>query len=268
MSIAGQVETAFSFLEVLQQTERERDELKEYMDDHPVPEQVLSGWADTAKVLLIANAIWVRRLIDSDMLATIESYLKAAPLHVRRNAYAGTVTLATPGLFNGLRDKVATERRNMEQNAGGQFSTVGPETYREMIAEGIVDWAVRTGADDGYEIRRCPQCDKWFEPQMKARGRFCSDKCRKTFNNRRNSADESLTTFVCQGCEETRTMDEFAGLRFEDEEGKTATPLRMGYYGYMGGDDGICCVHCVRNKYPEWRRYIAPMESLSERASA
>lgn len=260
------VETAFSFLEVLKQTDYQRDELDDYMNDYPVPEACLQAWADTEKALRIANATWVGRLIDSDMLATIEGYLKETPLQVRRNAFAGTVTLATPGVLNGLRDEAASQQRKSEEDSEGRFSTVSREVYMAMLREGVVDWTVRTAADEGYEVRRCPQCAKWFEPQVKARGRFCSDKCRKTFNNRRNSGNDAVATFVCHGCEENRTMDEFAGLRFEDNEGKTVTPLRTGSYGY--GGENLCCVHCVRTKYTEWRRYIAPMESLSERASA
>jgi hypothetical protein len=264
--VSAEVETAFSFLEVLQQTEREREELDYFMEDHPVAEGVLQGWADTEKALRIANATWARRLIDSDMLAIIEGYLKATPLQVRRNAFAGTATLATPGLLSGLRDKVASERRNMEQNAGGQFSTVAPQTYLEMLAEGLVDWALRTAADESYEVRGCTQCGKWFEPALKSRSRFCSDKCRKTFNNIRSSTDSDISNFVCAGCGTSRPMEEFAGLRFEDTEGKTATPLRISRY--MLGAEDLCCVPCVRSSHPEWRRYIAPMEKLSERASA
>jgi hypothetical protein len=260
------VETAFSFLELLAQTDLERDELDMYISDNPTPGQAAEMWDETEKVILIANATWVGRLIDADMLATIEGYLREAPLLVRRNAFAGTVTLATPGVLNGLKDRALKEQRDRERETDGEFSTVSTKTFAAMLREGIVDWTVRTAADGDYEVRSCTQCGKWFEPQLKSRSRFCSPKCRKDFNNLRNSAHDDVTMFKCGGCGENRPMDEFAGLRFEDSKGKTATPLRMGRY--TRGGKRLCCVECVRTRYPEWRRYIAPMESLSERVTA
>jgi hypothetical protein len=261
----GQVETAFSFVELLQQTDRERDELDEYFNDYPVGKEVEAAWAQTQKVLLVANATWVPRLIDSEMLVAVEAYLRDTPLIVRRNAFAGTVTFASPGVLTGLRDKVNTQRAASEQESRGQHSTVGPSVYAEILREGLVDWTVRTASPDGYEVRSCSECGKWFEPQLKLRSRFCSSECRKKFNNRRNSTDESVTQFVCGGCKQRRPLDEFAGLRFDDPQ-RAVTPLRMGKYTFI--DEILCCLHCVRSSYPEWRRYIAPMESLSERATA
>jgi hypothetical protein len=256
---SAQVETAFSFVELLNQTDRQRDELEVCLEGDTVDELVVDSWDDTERAVRIANATWVGRLIDSEMATTIESYLAATPLHVRRNAFAGTVTLATPGVSDGLRDKALKEQRASERY------TVSPETYRAMLSEGVVEWSIRTASEDGYEVRQCAQCGNWFEPQLKDRSRFCSPKCRKTFNNVRNSGHDDLTNFTCGGCGERRGMDEFAGLEFEGADNtKTATPLRISRYRLAN----LCCVDCVRTRYPEWRRYIAPMESLIERASA
>jgi predicted RNA-binding Zn-ribbon protein involved in translation (DUF1610 family) len=260
---AAHVETAFSFLELLAQAGYEREELDEVLSDYPIAPKVAKLWDETERVLSIANATWVGRIVDSDLLAVIERHLEETPLTVRRNAFAGTVTLATPGVLGGLKDKVAKEQRESEEATQGRYSSVQPDTWRAMMREGLVDWTVRTAADQDYEVRRCTSCGKWFEPQLKSRSRFCSPKCRKEFNNLRNSGREDVTSFLCAGCGETRSMDDFAGLRFASDEDKTATNLRMGRYT-RGGDD-MCCVECVRTKYPEWRRYIAPMESLSER---
>jgi hypothetical protein len=266
MSLAeAKVETAFSFLEVMGQTEFERAGAREQAHHRQISETASKVWADTDRARLIANATWVTRLIDSELLAVIEGYIRETPLQLRRNGFSGEVTLVTPGLLNGLRDTVAAQRRASEERSEEHHATVDREVYLAMLREGVVDWTLRTKADDGYELRCCTQCSKWFEPQLKSRSRFCSTWCRKMFNNVRNCGNDLVTTFVCPGCEETRSMDDFAGLRFEDQKEQTATPLRMGSYQYVS--DKRCCIHCVRTKYPEWRRYIAPMESLSERAS-
>lgn len=263
----AEVETAYSFLEVLRQAEAERDELDEgcYMEDHPVSEPIQRAWDTASRTLLLANAIWVRRLVSAELNTTIQGYINETPLHLQRNPFSGAATLVTPGVSNGLRERVTESERNSEEQSEGRFSTVGPIVFLEMLREGVLDWSLRTATEEGYEVRCCAQCGRWFEPSLKGRSRFCSDKCRKTFNNLRNS-DSDRASFECKGCAQSRPMEEFAGLRFEDNERKTATPLRMGSYGY-GNPDNLCCVSCVRDKYPEWRRYIAPMETLSERAS-
>ena len=261
----AKVETAFTFIEVLKQADYDRVELDDYADGGSESDLWRKAWADTAKAYLIANATWVRRLIDSQMLAAMEATLRETPLQVRRNAFSGEVTIVTPGVVDGLRDKVAAERKSSAEESNGQYAAVQVDTFTAMLREAVIDWTLRTEADESYELRGCPQCSKWFEPQLKARSRFCSDKCRKGFNNLRNSGSDAAN-FVCHGCNEARTMDDFAGLRFEEGADKTVTPLRMGMY--YGLSDNLCCVHCVRSNYPEWRRYIAPMESLSERVSA
>lgn len=262
-SSTAPVEAAFTFLDLLRQTDLEREELAEGFEDNPFPEPWASLWADTEKALVVANATWVARLIDSDILATIEGYLKKTPLHLQRNAFAGTVTLSTPGILDGLRDRVSAAKSKSEVSTEGQYSTVGPELYHAMLVEGVLDWTVRTAADEGYEVRCCAECGKWFEPQLKARSRFCSPSCRKFFNNLRNS-DHSIATFECNGCEETRSMEDFSGLQFWALSDRAITPLRMCRYRQSARK---CCLHCVRSSHQEWRRYIAPMESLSERAT-
>jgi hypothetical protein len=265
VSLSAEVETAYSFVDLLTQTEDEREELDMYIGDPPVPEVAASMWDLTEKVILIANATWVARLIDSEMLATIERYLNETSLVVRRNAFAGTVTLATPGVLGGLRDKVLKEQRENLTRSEGRFSTVTSKTYEEMVREGLVHWTVRTAADEGYEVRQCPQCAKWFEPLLKARSRFCSPKCRKGFNNLSTSSHEA-NNFECAECDDCCSMQEFSGLRFESDAQKGATPLRITHYSHRSKEQ--CCVECVRTKYKEWRRYIAPMETLGERASS
>lgn len=260
----GETETAFSLAEVLNQTMEEREEMGDYMEA-PYPEGLVANWSLSDKVLRIGNATWVPRLIDSDMLAAIEGFLKETPLYVRRNAYARSVTLVTPGVLNGLKDKVQVQIAENESRTDGQYPTVGVDTYGEMVREGVVDWTIRTAADEDYELRGCAQCGKWFEPTLKARSRFCSTKCRKEFNNLRNGAGADYATFTCAGCEESRPMEEFAGLSFTVKD-SPVTPLRIAKYALAGKD--MCCVHCVRAKYKEWRRYIAPMETLSERVSS
>jgi hypothetical protein len=176
------------------------------------------------------------------------------------------VTLVTPGVLNGLKERVQAQRVASQQGSEGRLRAVDSTTYYEMLREGLVDWAIRTAADEDYELRGCAQCGKWFEPTLRARSRFCSVRCRKSFNNFRNGSGAEYADFVCSGCGQTRSMEkEYAGLRFLAPT-NPVTPLRIARYSLGVGD--MCCVDCVRTTHKQWRRYIAPMESFSERVSS
>jgi hypothetical protein len=262
MRTAATVETAVSFAQLLNQTRDERELIDEYFHDEPVDPNAVAAWHRTERILQIANGTWVRSLIDSDLAGVIEQQLTKSALRVHRNPYAGSVAIVTPGVLERLADRIETDRHAREADSDGQYSAVTPATFDAMIAEGIIDWVIRTGADADYEVRACALCGKWFEPQLKARSRFCSPKCRKNFNNLRGS-DAHAARFTCGSCATERSMDEFAGLRFVESAKDTASPLRI--TRYLFDDETLCCVACVRCNFPEWRRYLAPMESLNER---
>lgn len=67
-------------------------------------------------------------------------------------------------------------------------------------------------------------------------------------------------------CERTRSMEECGGLE-DPEFAKTNTKLQISKYEPVLANVTFCCIDCVREHFPEWRRYIAPMETLAERAT-
>lgn len=260
--LGQQVETAFSFVDVLSEGVDIENEIDITLSGefNSKAEQALDRMRSIER---IANGTWARRLINSELAEVIQSYLKGAQLVLRRNPFSGETALVTPGVLNELRNRVAATKRQSIDSSDGAFDAITQALYEEVVREGIVEWALRSEGDD-YEVRRCAYCGKWFEPQLKGRSRFCSVKCRKGFNNLRSS-DGDASSFGCALCLAKKPMDEFSGLTSEDPEGKTATPLRMGRYSPRANN--LCCVSCVRESHPEWRRYLAPMESLAERAS-
>lgn len=208
--VLAPVETAFSFLDVLKQTDAERDEIDVHFSGEALNGVAQEVWDATARIRRMAHAVWVSRLVDLALLNVLEATFKDTQLVVRRNAFAGTVSLVTLGAMNDRRSKVMGQWRESEERSDGQFATVSSQVFAEMAREGIVEWSMRTSMDEGYEVRRCPQCAKWFEPSLKSRSHFCSDKCPKTFNNRRTN--DELNTFECAGVSVIPPMDDFAGL--------------------------------------------------------
>lgn len=263
------LETAFSFLEVLQQADRERAELQIYRSaagGEFVDPAAAAHYEMTEKTFEVAHGTWVPRRIDATLSAFIETRLAETPLYARRNAFSGDPMLVTCGVTEGLRDQVQELRRQRGAETEGEFYTITSQLYVAMLREGLVEWMLHA-ADQGYELRRCAQCGHWFTPQLKARSRFCNPHCRKTFNNLRASAKRDVTTFICKVCDEERPMDDFSGLRVPHDGFNDDSRLMM--CAYATGLDAIplCCIHCVRDRFPEWRRYIAPMETLAERAA-
>jgi hypothetical protein len=218
---------------------------------------------------LLGNAVWVPRLMSIQRQHRLEKLIAATPLSVYRDPLAPraeSVSAITPGVTNGLRERVAAAVNEAVLDSNGQYSSISDiALWNEIEREAAVDFAFRS-VRANFEIRGCASCGKWYEPQLSNRSRFCSTDCRKRFNNQKHSKRDDQRSFVCAWRGETVPIDHFSGLVHEDGD-QPVTPLRIGHF--KSYSDKMWCLDCVEKDQPLWSRYIAPLvEAREERERA
>jgi len=263
-SFNAQVTTAFTVAEVLQHArllESDLDDVagdfdaSEPRDDLKALREIVEFWT------LVGNSAWVPRLLDIPRQWRLKKLIEETPLYLHRNPLASreeSISAVSPGIVGNLRERVTEHiNKGFETSEGRYVSVSDLALWEELAREGSVDYAFRS-VRPGFEIRVCAQCGKWYEPQLSNRSRFCSQDCRKRFNNIRNSAREEVKNFTCKLCGQKRSMELFSGLRYSDDESEDIiSPLRIAKYSFYPEDR--CCTDCVQSRHPEWARYIAPL---------
>ena len=213
----------------------------------------------------LAYGLWVPRLMTTKTLDAINAMLEERPVVLRCNPFVRSLEQfcvgATAGMSNGVRDRVAYDYGSLYHRSGEPMAV---ELFKELCLEATIDWVVNSTRAN-YEVRKCAWCGVWFEPKIGGRSRFCDSRCRQEFNNARIGKDTAM--FHCYKCSEDRPIDQFSGLGLSDnpfdEHDTRSSPLfftsRKRKEGVYGGD--TTCVSCIRQYYPEWGRYIAPITS-------
>lgn len=261
-SFTAPVTTAFGFIETMQLVRHLRGELED-AEHHEGP-----LWETVQFWQVLANAIWVPRIMDIARQKRLEKLMSEATLTLHRNPLVSreeSITAITPGILNQLRDRIATSMAEQEVGTGGQYSALADvELWHELECEAAIDYLFKS-VQPSFEVRGCAQCGKWYEPVLANRGRFCSAECRKRFNNlRASNKDELLKSFECANCEQTLSMDAYSGLR-EFDPNDSVSPLRISKFEF---GSGRWCADCVAEHRPEWKRYVAPIIDARERAAS
>lgn len=259
-TFTASVETAFKVTEVMQYARVLDGDMTDSESESEALWEIVHFWA------LLGNTVWVPRLMDIQRQQRLEQLVAATPLKLYRNQLLPreeSVSAVTPGVTNGLRDRVRDSIYKVVANSNGQYSSVTDKgLWKELEGEAAVDFTFRS-VRPNFELRGCAFCGRWYEPLLSNRGRFCGIDCRKRFNNLKHSKKDDQRTFQCAWDGQTHSMELFSGLVHQAED-DLVTPLRIGRYSSYS--DNLWCIDCVERERPEWTRYIAPLiEAREER---
>ncbi len=264
-----EIRPAFSFVEALNHAEDEREvfsreRVNAVIGRAPLNSETKNAHRIASLLSTIAHAMWVPKVMSGAKFDALQVELESRPLTLVRDLFARDPEQLYSARTAAARSDVRDRVMNNWCFAGDDARLTDMALFVEVCREGIVDWAVNSTRPN-YEVRRCPWCGRWFEPQLSGRSRFCSGpRCRQEFNNARQSAQESVRSFDCDVCTGRVPLEEYAGLhRTEDPweiESRIDTPL---YIGRVREAEAVC-VRCVRAHYPEWAKYVSTIVDRRE----
>jgi hypothetical protein len=261
---------AYTFIEALNDTDSQADLRWNLRVGEPGRKPTAEQKAENATfahwsslLMLLVKGHWLPRLVTTQTIETVNAVLGSRPIVLSFTPFGRNsqqfCTGRTVGVTNDLRDRIVYDYGKLYHNPSQPMPIA---LYEELAREGIVDWVINSTRHN-YEVRKCAWDGLWFEPKLGGRSRFCEARCRQDFNNARVGKTTGL--FHCYKCRDDRPIEDFSGLGLSDnpfdENDARSTPLTFtsiqGSSGIYGGDR--ICLSCVRQYFPEWSRYIAPI---------
>jgi hypothetical protein len=168
-------------------------------------------------------------------------------LHFMYDAAGDNMTLPTLVLV-GVRDlaigvhseRWASEVSNELLNVPFVLSV--SQGLGDKVALSLVDILIAHHTP-GFQIRKCFVDGRWFVPSSRSRvNRFCSARCRKSFNDEVKSAVE----LFCPSCSAVFDLAGFSGLG-GNRTLVGPTTIKA---------DNPWCIACVKRTFSEWNDYL------------